>query len=278
MDPITIFECPRCKYSSIHAHALKRHLQRKNVCSPAYSDMDRNECYKASFPNELTINERRTILCSDCGKTFTTIQARSRHKHTCSRKNKDRQADDVLIQAIADKVIGTLQQDGKTSFTIQNITNTISQTINNTTHINVNAFGNEDLSHVMKHHLHTAVKRRDKGMLELVQHMHFNESVPQNHNLRVTNLKLPYIQYHDGKQWMLGKKDKILDALIENGHSLMQEHFEEYQDEFKRNYSQTMFDLIKGFLEGVSDRDKKVVGPILEDLYILIYNKSKSII
>jgi mannose/cellobiose epimerase-like protein (N-acyl-D-glucosamine 2-epimerase family) len=148
-------------------------------------------------------------------------------------------------------------------------------TINNniTNNIQVNAFNHEDLSHISKSFIERCVKRTNKGLVELVEQVHFSEKATQNNNIRITNKKLPLIQVHNGDKWSF-RKEKILSEVFDKGHSIMQEHFDDNEDELKSNMSTTMFGYIKEWLEKMSDYEKKTMETVLTDIYLLIVNNS----
>jgi hypothetical protein len=175
-----------------------------------------------------------------------------------------------------------MKQEGDTAGLIiqnvQNVQNII--TNNNTTNnvqnntITINGFGKEDTSHITHQFMRSCVKRRDKGMVELVQKIHFDDDCPQNRNLKITNKKLPFIQAHNGEKWQYCKKDKVLTDIVENSHMMMQEHFDDHEQEFKSNMSNTMYECINEWLEKIRDQDKKVLESVLTDIYLLILNSS----
>lgn len=111
-------------------------------------------------------------------------------------------------------------------------------------------------------------------MVELVQKIHYDDSHSENRNMRITNKKNPFIQYHDGVKWMYERKNKVLDRVIDNSHSIMQDHFDEHEGKIKSEMSPTMYECIKDWLEKVGDRDQKEVQELYTDLYLMILNSS----
>jgi hypothetical protein len=145
-------------------------------------------------------------------------------------------------------------------------------TINSNTSVNINAFGKEALDHLTEDFMDQCVRRRDKGLIELIEKIHFDR--PENKNLRITNLKLPFIQCHDGQRWMYDRKDRILNKLVDHGHELMQDHLDDHEDRIRDRTSETMFDCICKWMSKIQGRDKKTLEPVLTDIYLLILNSS----
>ena len=92
--------------------------------------------------------------------------------------------------------------------------------------------------------------------------------------MSITNKKLPLIQVHNGDKWSFERKEKLLSEVFDKGHSIMQEHFDDNEDELKSNMSTTMFGYIKEWLENMSDHEKKTMETVLTDIYLLIVNNS----
>ena len=262
-----LFKCERCHYETIYLSTLKKHLSRKKPCQPLYCTRSCEEL----LSDYTRVNKHTgAYKCTFCDKVFGTRQGKYNHQQVCIVKQ---ELQDNICQGLVDKIKESVIQSMKDRpVTIINNNTTINNTANNTIHIN--AFGKENLDHIPKSFLDQCVKRRDKGLLELVQKIHFDERVKENHNLKITNKKMPFIHMHNGNKWMLEKKDKVLNQVIDKSHGMMQNHFEDYEDEYKetRYLSENMLNYVREWLEKVSDKDRQVYDSLLTDVYLLIYN------
>lgn len=273
-------ECPRCHYATSYPNAMKRHLNRQKPCNPQHSSETCLEILRRMFPNDESRSLRKTYACGKCHKLFTTRQGRNKHLQQCTSDTiVNTNTRNGLIQQLATELLNACKDDNG-NLIIQNVQNIITNNSNNTTNnvqnntITINGFGKEDLSHISTPFMHTCVKRRDKGMVELVKKRHFDEDRPQNKNLRITNKKMPFIQTYHGEKWLYCKKDKILNELVENSYMMMQEHFDDHEHELKSSMSNTMYECISEWLEKIRDQDKKVLESVLTDIYLLILNSS----
>jgi hypothetical protein len=166
-----------------------------------------------------------------------------------------------------------------TTNTNNNTTNVFNQTsiqnhVNVTNNVIVNAFGQEDVEHITPAFLDQCVRRTNKGMVELIEKIHFNKDKAENRNLKATNVKVPLIRYHDGTTWKYGRKDRILDQLVDKGHDMMQGHFEDHEDIIRESVSDSMFDHIHTWLDKVREKDRRTWDDVVTDIYILILNST----
>jgi hypothetical protein len=253
----TKYTCNRCHYTTDVVSSFKRHLTRKTPCKATFSNKEPSTILKEF--QEKRENEK-TYKCKFCDKTFKYRQSRYLHQKQHDSEN--------IVSQVTQRVMATL---GK-PFVVNNITNNTHIEANN--NIQLNAFGKENLDHITKPFLDQCVKRRDKGLLELVHKMHFDENAPENSNIKITNKKMPFIQYHNGNKWMLEKKDKVLNEVIDKSHWMMQEHFDDHEHEYRetRYLSENMINYVREWLEKVSDKERDIYSELLTDVYLLIYN------
>jgi polyhydroxyalkanoate synthesis regulator phasin len=158
--------------------------------------------------------------------------------------------------------------------TITNNNNHISQT--NTT-IVINGFGKETMDHITAQFLDQCVRRRDKGLIELIEKIHFDPDHQENCNLRMTSMKAPLMQIHNGTNWRYERKDKVLNELVDKGHGMMQEHFDDHEERIREDLSESMFNHIRRWMEHMQDREKKTLEAVLTDMYILILNTGPAV-
>ena len=102
---------------------------------------------------------------------------------------------------------------------INNITNqTINQVINNTTnqivnynvtHVKLNAFGEEDFSHLVNNHelLRSFLRKKETGVLECANMMYADSEHPENWTIRKLNRKDDFVEVYNGKEWKMVYKD-----------------------------------------------------------------------
>jgi len=160
--------------------------------------------------------------------------------------------------------------------TIPNVINNTTNHITNNTNNNivVNQFGKEDLSHLSSLDLDRMVYRTKLGLIQLTEYIHFKKK--QNKNVRVTDLNMDMMEYHNGARWIYGWKDDIMNKVIGNGVELMTDHFDSEHLRLSTQWSTTMFEHVKGWLEGMYNKSDDVYAPALRDVYMMICNNTNT--
>jgi hypothetical protein len=270
---------------------LRRHLTaRKVLCPPTFSE---------ESPERLLekLADFKPFHCLACSKCFTTRQGRSQHKACCKGNTtkeqqiqqpqqpqqqslllEDAPADCDMVKIIyelRDEVKLLRQQATERCTTTNNIQ--VNQ-INNHNHNQViHAFGKEDMRHLTHGFLNTCVRKTNKGLIELLETLHFG-SEKKNANVRILNKKLQLAETNDGSgNWKYERRDQVLNALLDKGHGILQDHFDDNQDEIKESVSESMFEYIVQWFQRMEDKDKSIIEDVLLDIYVLLLNKSKTL-
>lgn len=243
--------CKRCHFQGKTPCLLIRHLERKKNCEAIYSS---ESCKTLIDEVEQMIRSRKLFTCHICGDGFACRQ--SRYLHTKRLHKQTSTKDNIQPNAI------------------QNTTNIVNEIVIINNNFHINAFLKEEETHIIndRRFLTQCVRRRDKGLIELVEKIHFDKEKPDNNNLKWTNKKVPLIQYHNGYKWMFGKKDKIVDEVIDQSYTIMNNHFEDHEQEVLNNLSDTMCNCIRDWMSKMDDKDTKVVQAVIEDIYLVLLN------
>lgn len=270
----TIFTCERCHYSTPRKCMLRRHLGRKLPCRPVHSE----EGVDALLEK---ISDDKPYKCAVCSKGFTTRQGRSQHKKACKGKPPTQSVENEnvdmmkLISELRDemKLLRQQQEAVERPSTTNNIQ--VNQINNNQV---INAFGKEDTSHLTHSFLNKCVRKTNKGLIDLLEEIHFG-SEKGNANVRILNKKMPLAETNDGSgHWLYERRDQVLNAMLDKGHGILQDHFDDNQDEIKGLVSDSMFNYIVEWFQRMEDKDKSSIEDVLLDIYILLLNKSKTLI
>ena len=99
-----------------------------------------------------------------------------------------------------------------------NITSNSHNTTNNMTNniININNYGDENTKYITSDYILKLLKNRPaKAIPELIKYTHFNDAHPENHNIKITNKKEPYIKVRKNDKWELQDKDATITDLID---------------------------------------------------------------
>lgn len=269
----TLYQCPRCGYHTTTKCCLKQHYNRKKVCPPMIQDISIH-----TLRSQMALTRIDTVKypfpCDACGRRFTSAQGRCHHKRrACKGPQPTIATLQQEIQSLKHQLAIQSSQQSNTTIHHQNNNNV---TINNTIQqVTVHAYDRPYLDHLEPDFLTQCIKRRGKGVCELIEQIHFNAEHPENHSLKIPNRRSNWIETHNGERFELQDKNKVLEELIRQGFDILDEHYNENEAniEFALNYNPTRLEEIRKFLEGCKERDISVIAPLKQDVFLLILNK-----
>lgn len=205
------FVCKRCGFECSHKHVVKRHLQRKNTCSPLLSDIDVSVLLEQITHKEM--NEK-TYDCEYCGVKFNHRSTKWAHKKIC-RSAKDNttlvstNTDANVLQlqiAKLTEMVTKLEQQSKL-----NSNNTYNHC--NVQNVVVNNFGQEDTDHLIKN-MRYYFLNKTHGIVEAVKDIHFDPKHPENHNVTIKNKREKTALIRDNGKWICKPCDEVIEDLI----------------------------------------------------------------
>jgi hypothetical protein len=124
-----------------------------------------------------------------------------------------------LMKEFESKISKTINYNTTNNITINTHNNNITQIINN--------FGNETTSHLSPEFLEHCLRNPKKGMSKLIENIHYNPDVPENHNLRCRSLKQNTFEKLVDEEWRICDASNTLDELIRKGYRILNAHYAE---------------------------------------------------
>ena len=115
--------------------------------------------------------------------------------------------DKIVIDSKQNCIINS---NNTTTYNNQNITNT--QNITN--NITINCLGKEDTSYITSSDIQNVIENPSKGLVKLVELIHFNPEHPENANIKMHNKKDKYLDSFLENNWKFVDKKKMIDYLI----------------------------------------------------------------
>lgn len=257
------FVCARCEESFKRKDYLIAHLKRKNECSATASNEARQSLIDKLTTkeyNEITYdcdycNKKFNKSCNKyrhkktCKKNPKNMQPPRTDGASTSRVVATEEDDDedesddgsskiimdkkdfeLMKQELKDALKKEIMQElASTSRVTNNTTNTTNSnnttnTTNNTINI-INPFGNESTSHLTKEFLSYCILNPKKGMASLIESIHYNKSIPENHNLRCKSLKQNVFEKYTEDEWRACDASNTLDELIRKGYKILNSHY-----------------------------------------------------
>jgi hypothetical protein len=163
-----------------------------------------------------------------------------------------------------------LDKHAEVHTTTNNSNNTISNNIE-TQHItiNINAFGNENVDYIDDKAILACIGRVYKSIPSILEKIHFDPKHPENHNIKITNKKLPYASVMgDNQKWKTVDRKDAIETMVLNGYNLLDEKYTENKDKLPTVKQQNF----EGFQSKFETEDKDVMRQIKTDVDMMVLN------
>lgn len=267
------YKCERCGYSSPLKTNLKRHLSKQKQCRTI-------SCSKTSVEllNELEHNVMtdKQNLCP-CGKMYKHKHHLHRHQKTCiAYIIKQKELDEMrqMIELLKNEIKQPRSNHSITSIGDHNTIN-IHNIVNNNT-IVVNNFGNEDTSYLTSDFIEKCTCYLSIGIKSMVKAIYLNKNHPENHTIKVTNIKSPFISVIENQKWVLKNKTEVLNLSVDKIAFILKSYFEEYKDEIKQKYNSYKLNMIEMYHERLENQDDKAqLKKVMTDVFLMFVNDTQ---
>lgn len=293
---MVLYRCQNCPYKSNHKGNYIKHLNKKKKCyneniKPIYDVIKKNnenapKCTKQSANNIQNItNEKEIYSCEICAKEFSRKSSLIRHSSTRCKSESINNLNNEILNNIITKLsdMSTEHQQQREAWNCERNeyrkiisdlskenTKTINQTFNQTNQIIINNHGEEDLKYITAEYLTELLKIPYNSVPQLVKQIHFHPEHPENHNLKITNKKLPYIQVYMDKQWQVKDKKQIIDSIVDKSIGILDEHFDE-QDKLNDSQKERYITFTQ------TKDDKDLNKKILKETELCVINNSETL-
>lgn len=232
------FICEMCGKSFDTKFNYKRHINRKTPCKRVDIDLDDKKC-------------------NFCGITFNHKQSLYRHLKKCTLANAHTIKDNYFEQNVQNNSTNNIIDNRKF---IQNIQNNISG------NVKLVKFGDEDLSSIKDDVYKKILNSGFKSVPNLIEHVHFNTSNPDNQNIYISNMKNTFILVYDGEKWEVKDRDDVIEELMYSKTDHLLEKFDDLIDELPTK----AINKFQRFIE--KKDDDKVVEQMKKDIKLILYN------
>ena len=259
-------ECKVCNRAFTRKFLLNQHLNTKK--------------------HKKLILENATSYKCDCGKIYFHKKSLKYHQNTCNvskstesnlqrmqqrlddfEKERDELRSQIALLLDKHACQPTMTNNNHNNNT-QNIDTQNIDTQNNI-HIHINAFGHENLEYLDKKDILECISRVYKSVPALLEKIHFDPNHPENHNIKITNRKLPYAEVMDTKQkWKTMNKKEAIESMVINGYNFLDENY----DDVKVNLSSSKKQGFEGFQDKMNDQDPRTMKQIKSDVEIMVMN------
>ena len=284
-----MFKCNKCEKEFKYISLLKKHESRKFSCINIDDYNDKIDNISQIIENKIneSINNNATI-CLFCNKVFCNKSNLSKHIYNvCPNKKtlekdkdkltfeKDNKRRDDELKFVKNTVVKLLKKQSH-NIIINNTNNTnITNNNNNNNNliININSYGKEDLSHITLNDYKKYLNGFFPGFIKFIEKIHFDEQMPENHNICLTNIKSKYIHVFENDKWITKEKNDIIDTLITKKYNMLNDKCEELEENNKINE-----DTVENFKEFAENYDnEEAQRNTKENIMLLLYNNREKI-
>jgi hypothetical protein len=300
---MNLVSCPNCnKEFKFNCHLI-RHLNGKKKCK-RQSDLKynclndnlqtlKNKYQKLSNQINLNDNSYKNNECVYCFKTYTTKRVLvTHHEKSCKNRQKlqeqlillenliKKHKVDIIFKKSDTNTIKSSKNKSKniTNNTINNnnnIKNNIKNITNNNLNININPFGQEDLSHITLKDYKKYLSGFFPGFVEYIKKIHYDDEMPSNHNIYISNLNSKYAYVYKDDKWNVEKKESLVDNIVSKKMLLLDAKCDELEKEGsltdKIIHNHNSFE--KNYKNGGDESEKYLA----DDIMLLLYNNRDKI-
>jgi hypothetical protein len=277
---MVLYSCDCCNYSSKLKGDYKRHLKTskhiENIKTSHHNPQNiPNDPKKSSFDPQMIqfdpANDPvdKNLNCGFCDTSFTFFTNKRRHElHRC--KNNPNVVNSIISEK--NKTIETIENDKKQLYKqiellLTKVGNTTTNIVN-TQNIQLNNYGNEDLTHITDKFKESLIKIPYGMIPKLIEAIHFNDKVPANKNIIFPNKKENKIKIYNGSNWIYKDKDETINDLMDGKYFILDTFYDDNCDNLTRH---NRFNYEK-FRHYFDDKDKKVFTQIMNECELLFLN------
>ena len=260
-----MISCELCQKKFTRTQSLERHINSKMHKIRSSSLVKRYTCecgkyylHQQSLRNHKLKCTSEPIIVSHTIQTVDQLMfelkqdlKKEREEQNLAFEKERQEMKLAFEESIKDQINKILEKHAGT--TTNNTNNIETQNINI---ININAFGNENTEYLDDQAILACIGRVYNSIPSLLEKIHFDPKHPENHNIKITNKKLPYASVMGNNQkWKTVDRKDAIDTMVTNSYNLLddkytenkdklspskQEHFEEFQSKFETEDKEVM--------------------------------------
>ena len=244
-----------------------------------------NEYYKRHLSTirhiERATNSHIVKFSCVCGRSYSHSQSLCVHRKKCEQHHNTKKTtipvqvdDNLIIQEMKTELAELRAQialllDKNAGITNNNTTNNNNIETQNVNIININAFGNENTDYLDDKAILACIGRVYKSIPSLLEKIHFDPKHPENHNIKITNRKLPYASVMGNNQkWKTVDRKDAIDTMVNNSYNILDDKFKENKDKI----SVSKQEQFRGFQTRFDTEDKELMKESTAEVDMMVLN------
>ena len=280
------YTCQICNFKSNLKSNYQRHLNTKkhqNKEKELGNDVEKKnknphksaQILTNSPPNphksaQILTNSVKKYTCEFCGKNFKRSDNLYRHTNKYCKMNEMKQKEKMLIQQLEKNEKEHKEEKQKLYDYIDKLIDKTGDTYNieqQNNQINLNNFGNEDITHITDKFMQRIISIPYVGVQKLIEKVHFNKKKPENKNIALTNKKEKMIKIFKNNKWKYKNREEIMDEIINTNYTRMDDF---YSDKGKDNMKHSHNDKYIEFQEKFEEQDKNLHEKIRNECEMIL--------
>ena len=262
------YECKCCSFLTPLKSNYIRHLKTikhiNNYKKMTYENKNEPIVYTkyTQSIHNYTQSIHKKYICTECNKNFKSKQSMYRHKRLyCKVKNEENSCIKELKSIVNEQSLHINKLIDKVGTT--NITN------NNINNIQLNNYGNEDISYITDN-LKTILLKGPFNMIpKLIEHVHFNSCKPENKNILLPNKKEDKIKIFSGNKWIYKTKKDVINDLVDGKYFILDTH---YENKCKDKFTNMNKNKYEKFRDQFDEKNNKLHEQIKKECELILLN------
>jgi len=291
-----LYNCDKCNFitnlksnynrhlnTKKHINMEEKHVEKKSI--PIFETSKNIQLQKKTSKNiqkhpifiqntDENTKSKKLYFCDHCNKSFTLFTNKRRHElHRCKiNLNKLNTIIDDKNNTIS-KIEKIHENEKKHLYKqidilLNKVGNTTTNITNNTQNIQLNHYGNEDLSHISETFKGQLIKTPYGMIPKLIEAVHFNDDMPCNKNIALTNKNDNKVKIYNGTKWIYKNKEETLNDLVDGKYFILDTYYE-YNSNFLNKSSKTNYEKFRTYFD---EKDKKMIEKIKNECELILLN------
>ena len=234
--------------------------------------LNNSENYSVEPKKSSLIKNTKFYICDNCNREFSRKDNLKRHMETRCKVAEQKVDYKEMFFLMKDELQKEKEDFKKQiSILLEKVGNTTTN-ITNTQNIQLNSYGNEDLSHITDSLKNELIKIPFGMIPKMIEEVHFSSKKPENKNIVLTNKKDNKIMVFTNNKWVYRNKDETINDLVDGKYYILDTHYQKMEKEQNYKFTEsnkTTYDKFKTYFD---EGDKKIVEQLKKDCELILLN------